>query len=164
MARNTLMTAIGVVSVALLVTGALGAYRLFSYLGALFILAVIAVPSIEAGDTERSLAPFTGLVGGLAVLFFVGLTGIWLLWSPDITTYSYVLGLPEATLVYFLFLWVLPLLGAIYYSLTFDRIGSEEIVKGILSEARTAQEREALPLAPDQVERTTDLEVEATDD
>ena len=164
MARNTLMTAIGVVSVALLVTGALGAYRLFSYLAALFILAVIAVPSIEAGDRERSLAPFTGLVGALALLFFVGLSGIWLLWSPDVTEYSYVLGLPEATFVYFLFLWILPLGVAIYYSLMFDRIGSEEIVEGILAEARRAQKRESFPLAPDQVERTTDLEVEATDD
>ncbi|MCH7661424.1 MAG: hypothetical protein IH933_12865 [Euryarchaeota archaeon] len=164
MARNVLMAGIGAISVALLVIGALGAYRLFSYLAALFILAVIAVPSIEAGSSERSLAPFTGLLGGLALLFFGGLTGIWLLWEPGVTEYTYLLGLPEPTFVYLLFIWILPLLGAIYYSLIFDRIGSEEIVEGILSEARTAQKRESFPLAPDQVERTTDLEVEATDD
>jgi len=164
MARNVLMTAIGGLSVALLVTGALGAYRVFSYLAALLILATFAVPAIEAGESEWSLAPFTGLIGGLAVLFFAGLTGIWLLWEPGVTEYSYVLGLPEATFVYFLFLWFLPLLGAIYYSLIFDRIGSEAIVEEILAEAREAQREEEYPLTPETVERTTDLGVESNDD
>lgn len=164
MVRNTLMAGIGGISIALLVAGALGAYRLFSYLAALFILGIVAVPSIEAGESELSLAPFTGLLAGLGAMFFTGLTGIWLLWEPGAAEYSYLLGLPEPTLVYLLFIWILPLLGAIYYSLIFDRIGSEGIVEGILHEARKAQEREALPLAPDQIERTTDLEVEATDD
>ncbi|MEM4781336.1 MAG: hypothetical protein QXG03_07245 [Halalkalicoccus sp.] len=164
MARNTLMTGIGGLSVALLVVGALGAYRVFSYLAALLILAAFAVPAIEANEREWDLAPFTGLIGGLAALFLIGLTGIWLLWEPGATEYSYVLGLPDATFVYFLFLWFLPLLGAIYYSLIFDRIGSVEIVEGILDEARSAQREREFPLAPDQVERTTELGVEADDD
>lgn len=163
MARNTLMAGIGGLSIALLVVGAVGAYRLFSYLAALLILATLAVPSIEAGE-ERSLAPFTGLVAGLAVLFFVGLSGIWLLWEPGVSEYNYLLGLPQPTLVYFLFIWLLPLLGAVYYSLIFDQIGSERIVDGIVSEARRAQQREAFPLAPDQIERTTETDAEVTDD
>ncbi len=158
------MTVVGGLAVALLVVGAIGAYRVFSYLAALFILSTIAVPAIEANDREWSIDPFTGLVAGLAATFLVGLTGIWLLWSPGVEEYSYVLGVPAPTLVYFLFIWLLPMLGAIYYSLIFDRIGSEAIVDDILDQAREAQQREAFPLAPDQVERTTDLEVEATDD
>ncbi|MFC6906342.1 hypothetical protein [Halalkalicoccus tibetensis] len=163
MPRNVLMTGIGGLSVALLVTGALGAYRVFSYLAALLILATFAVPAIEAGERERSVAPFTGLIAGLAVFFLVGLTGIWLLWDPAVVEYSYVLGVPEPTLVYFAFIWLLPLLGAIYYSLIFDRIGGEGIVDDILERARDAQRTEQFPLAPDQIERTTDLEVEDDD-
>lgn len=163
MARNTLMAGIGGISVALLVVGALGWYRVFSYLAALLILATFAVPAIEANERELDLAPFTGLVGGLGALFFVGLTGIWLLWEPGVEEYSYVLGLPEATFVYFLFLWFLPLLGAIYYSLIFDRIGSEEIVDGILAEAREAQREHSYPLTSETVERETDLGVESDD-
>jgi hypothetical protein len=164
MARNTIMGLIGLLSITMLVTAAIGAYRLFSYLTALLILATIAVPSIEANDRELSIAPFTGLVGGLAATFLVGLTGIWLLWTPGMEEYTYVLGVPTPTFVYFLFIWLLPMGGAIYYSLIFDRIGSEAIVDDILDQAREAQRREAFPLAPDQVERTTDLEVEANDD
>lgn len=164
MARNTIMGAIGLLSVTMLATAAIGAYRLFSYLAALLILSAVAVPAIEANDRELSIAPFTGLVGGLAATFLAGLTGIWLLWRPGVEEYTYVLGLPTPTFVYFLFIWLLPMGGAIYYSLIFERIGSEAIVEEILEQAREAQRDEAFPLAPDQVERTTDLEVEASDD
>lgn len=163
MARNTIMGLIGLIAVALLVTAAIGTYRLFSYLAALFILATIATASIETNEREWSLAPYTGLLGGLTAIFLIGLTGIWLLWDPNTAEYTYVLGVPLSTFVYFLFLWLLPPVGAIYYSLIFDRIGSEEIVDEILAEAREAQQGADLPLTPERVERTTDMEVEADD-
>lgn len=162
MARNTLMIGIGGLSVALLVAAAIGTYRLFSYLAALLILATVASASIERADRELDPAPYTGLLGWLAATFLVGLTGIWLLWDPNVTEYSYVLGLPLSTFVYFLFIWLLPILGAVYYSMIFERIGGEAIVDDIIQRARDAQEREELPLAPQQVERTT--KTEATDD
>ena len=165
MARNTIMGLVGLLSVALLVTAAIGTYRLFSYLAALLILGTIATASIETNDREWSLAPYTGMLAGLTAVFLVGLTAIWLLWDPNAATYgTYVLGVPMSTLTYFVFLWLLPPVGAIYYSLIFDRIGSEEIVDDILEEAREAQQGADLPLTPERVERTTDMEVEAADD
>lgn len=167
MARNALMTAIAVLSAGLLVTAAVGTYRLFSYLAALLILGTIATASIETNDREWSLAPYTGMLAGLAAVFLIGLTAIWLLWDPnaaEITYDSYVLGLPVSTFIYFVFLWLLPPVGAIYYSLIFDRIGSEEIVDSILEDAREAQQGADLPLTPERVERSTDMEVDAADD
>ncbi|WP_336344752.1 hypothetical protein [Halalkalicoccus ordinarius] len=166
MARNTIMGLVGLLSAALLVTAAIGTYRLFSYLAALLILGTIATASIETNEREWSLAPYTGMIAGLTAVFLIGLTGIWLLWDPnaaEITYDSYVLGVPVSTFVYFLFLWLLPPVGAIYYSLIFDRIGSEEIVDSILEDAREAQQGANLPLTPERVERTTDMEVEADD-
>lgn len=162
MARNTIMGLVGLLSVALLVTAAIGTYRLFSYLAALLILATVASASIERADSEVDPAPYTGLIGWLAATSLVGLTGIWLLWDPSATAYSYVAGLPLPTFVYFLFIWLLPILGAVYYSLIFERIGGEAIVDDVIGEARDAQRREELPLAPRRIERTTDAE--ATDD
>lgn len=162
MARNTIMIGIGGLSVALLVAAAIGTYRLFSYLAALLILATVASASIERADRELDPAPYAGLLGWLAATFLVGLTSIWLLWDPNATEYSYVLGLPPSTFVYFLFIWLLPILGAVYYSMIFERIGGEAIVDDIIERAREAQKREELPLAPQRVERTT--ETEATDD
>ena len=149
MTRNTIMSLIALLAVSLLLTAALGLYRAFSYLAAAFILAVFAISSIERDDHELNLAPNTGLIAGLALLFGVGLTGIWLLWNPSVTTYTYVFGLPQSTFVYILFLWLLPLLGAVYYAATvFVRTANDEIVTGIMNEARQVQHREDLPLSP----------------
>ncbi|QLK26185.1 hypothetical protein HYG81_00745 [Natrinema zhouii] len=152
MPRNTLMAAIGLLAVGALVTASLELYRTFSYVAAAFILAVVASASIEHRGSV--FEPYTGLVAGLAGLFLVGLTGIWLLWNPDVTSYSYVLGVPIPTLVYFGLLWLAPAFMAIYYSLLFDRIGSEAIVGDIIDEARERQQRTELPLAPKQIDRT----------
>ena len=100
MTRNTLMAATAVLALALLVTAAVGSYRAFSYLSAALILAVFASAATERADRELDLGPYTSLVAGLGVLFVAGLTGIWLLWNPSVTEYTYVLGLPQSTLVY----------------------------------------------------------------
>lgn len=148
MTRNTIMTLLAVLAVGLLLTAALGLYRGFSYLAAAFILAVFAVAAVERDEQEFDLAPYTGLIAGLAVLFGAGLTGIWLLWSPGETTYTYVFGLPQATFVYILVLWLLPLLGAVYYATTvFRRTASDERVTGIIDDAKQAQRGEDLPLS-----------------
>ncbi|WP_394741992.1 hypothetical protein [Natronococcus roseus] len=159
MTRNTTMTVIGVLSVVALVTAALGLYRVFSFVGAATILAVFAVATIERNGSELDLAPYTGLIGILGAFFVAGLAGIWLTWEPGVTDYSYVLGVPTSTLIYFGFIWLLPLTCAVYYSLLFDRVASEEIVEGILEDARKAQRGESLPLASEQPENT----LEATD-
>lgn len=159
MARNTLIVGIGGVSVALLVAAIAGTYRAFSYLAALLVLGTIASAAIERTGRERSLTPYTGLLAGLAALFFAGLTGIWLTWAPGASEYTYVLGLPVPTLVYLLFIWALPLLGAIHYSLIFERIGGDEIVAEIIENARETQATEEVPLRPERVERP-----EASDD
>lgn len=156
MARNALMAGLGGVSVALLIAAAVGTYRLFSYLAAVLILGTIASATVERTDREHSFAPYTGLLVGLAVLFFVGLTGIWLTWSPGTSEYTYVLGVPISTLFYFVFIWLLPIVGAIYYSLLFDRIGSDEIVDEIIGHAREAQRGARFPLAPTEPGSTDD--------
>lgn len=147
MSRNTLVGALAALASGLLVAAAVGAYRTFSYLAAAFIPAVVAAGAIEHGDGEFDLAPYGGLAVGLAALFVAGLTGIWLLWSPGLTEYVYVAGLPRATLVYVVFIWLLPLLGAVYYSLVFPSVGSDEIVETVLSTATAVQRRERLPLS-----------------
>lgn len=159
MARNVTMAAIGVLSVIALITASLELYRLFSFVGAAVILAVFASATIERRDGDPDLAPYTGLIGALGAFFLLGLGGIWLTWDPAGTEYSYVLGLPVPTLVYFGFIWLLPLTAAIYYSLLFDRIASDEIVEGIIEDAREKQRQESFPLAPERPKRT----VEATD-
>ncbi|TYL38692.1 hypothetical protein CV102_09240 [Natronococcus pandeyae] len=159
MARNVTMATVGVLSVVALIAASLGWYRVFSFVGAGVILSVFAVASIERSASDPDLAPYTGLIGALAVFFLLGLGGIWLTWEPGVTEYSYALGVPIPTLVYFGFIWLLPLTVAVYYALIFDRIASEEIVDDILEEAREEQRRESFPLAPEQPKRT----VEATD-
>lgn len=162
MTRNTTMIGISVFSVVALITASLGLYRVFSFVAAAIILSVFATATIERNDGDPNLEPYTGLIGALAVFFLLGLGGIWLTWSPSTTEYSYVLGLPVSTFIYFAFIWVLPLTAAIYYSLVFDRVASEEIVDEIISEARAEQRRTSFPLAPEQPERPTQF-AEATD-
>ncbi|WP_306058294.1 hypothetical protein [Natronococcus wangiae] len=159
MARNVTMGAIGVLSVVALVTASLGWYRVFSFVAAGVILAVFAVATIERSDGDPDLAPYTGLIGALAAFFLLGLGGIWLTWEPGATEYSYALGVPIPTLIYFGFIWLLPLTVAIYYSLIFDRVAGEEIVDDILEDAREEQQRTSFPLAPEQPKRVA----EATD-
>lgn len=150
------MSLIGVLAVGALITASLGWYRAFSYVAAVFILAVVASASTE--HRGSLLEPYTGLVVGLAVMFLAGLTGIWLLWNPDVTSYTYVLGVPMPTLVYFVLLWLAPAFAALYYSIRFERIGGEAIVDDILDEARKRQRDVELPLAPRRIERTTSTE------
>lgn len=154
MPRNALMTGIALLAAGALVVASLGLYRVFSYVAAVFILAVVASASIEHHGSF--LEPYTGLVAGLAGMFLAGLTGIWLLWSPDVTSYTYALGVPTPTLVYFVLLWLAPAFAAIYYSvIVFDRIGSDAVVDEIISEARDRQQRADVPLEPRRIERST---------
>ena len=154
MRRNTLMAVVALLAVGALITASLGWFRAFSYIAATFILGVVGSASTEHGGSF--LEPYTDLVAGLAGTFFAGLTGIWLLWHPDVSSYSYVLGVPTATFVYFTLLWVAPALMAIYYSLIFDRIGSEQIVDEIINEARNRQRESDLPLAPKRIDGATE--------
>ena len=157
MARNVTMSLIGVLSVGALVTASLGWYRTFSFIGGAIILSVIATSTIERSDSDPDLAPYTGLIGGLGMFFLLGLVGIWLTWDPTVTEYSYVLGIPTPTLIYFVFIWLLPLTAAVYYSIIFDRIASEEIVDDIIESAREEQRRESFPLAPKQPKRSAEV-------
>ncbi|WP_440764949.1 hypothetical protein [Natronorubrum sp. DTA7] len=156
MARNRTMGALGVLSLIALITASLGLYRAFSFVGAAVILTVIASATIERSDGDPDFAPYTGLIGALATFFLIGLGGIWLTWEPGTAEYSYVLGVPVSTLIYFGFIWLLPLTAAIYYSLIFDRIASDEIVDDIIESARERQRRESFPLAPEQPTRTAE--------
>ena len=154
------MAAIGVLSLGALITASLGLYRVFSFVGAAVILAVTAAATIERGDGDPDLAPYTGLIGALTAFFLIGLAGIWLTWEPGTAEYSYVLGVPASTLIYFGFIWLLPLTAAVYYSLIFDRIAGEQIVDDIIESARDRQRRESFPLAPEQPAGVTEAEVE----
>lgn len=156
MARNVTMAVIGVLSLGALLTATLGLYRVFSFVTAALILSVIASATIERSDGDPDLAPYTKLIGGLAAYFFIGLGSIWLTWEPGVTEYSYVLGLPLPTLIFFTFIWLLPMTGTIYYALIFDRITSDEIVEDIVDSARERQRERAFPLAPEQPTRSTD--------
>lgn len=160
MARNTTMGVIGVLAVGALVAPSLGLYRSFSFVAAAFILAVIASATIERSDGDLDYAPYTGLIGALAVFFILGLAGIWLTWEPGTTEYSYALGIPISTLFYYGFIWLLPLTAAIYYSVIFDRVAGEEIVEDIIQSARDRQRRESFPLAPEQPTGVSEAEVE----
>jgi hypothetical protein len=154
MSRNTIMTVVGVLSAAILVGTALGAYRIVSYLAAGLIVMVMFSAVAERAERELDPAPYTGLLVGLLVTFVVGMTGIWLFWSPGQTSYVYLFGLPRSTLAYVVFIWILPLFGAIYYAILFPAIGSDEIVAEIMERARSAQDSEQYPMTPERTEST----------
>ncbi len=156
MSRNVLMSAIGLLALGALVATALGTYRILSYIAALLIVGVVASSSIERGDREFDIAPYWGLVALLGATFLVGLTAIWLLWTPGQTEYTYLFGIPQATLAYLLLIWLMPLLGAILYSLRFPAIGGNEVVDDIMRRARSAQEGRRLPLVPERTRREGD--------
>ena len=150
------MTGIGVLALGALVATMVGSFRALSYIAALLIVGVVASSSIERGTREFDLAPYWGLLGLLSATFFVGVTAIWLLWTPGQTEYTYVFGIPQATLAYLVLIWLAPLAGAILYSLRFPAIGSDEIVDGIMERARSAQDGRRLPLVPDRTVREGD--------
>ncbi|WP_129112902.1 hypothetical protein [Halegenticoccus tardaugens] len=156
MPRNKLMGAIALLAAALLLAAVAGTYRLFSYLSALLIVAMVGAASIERASREFDLAPYGGLVAGLTAVFLVGLTGIWSLWSPETTEYSYALGLPSSTLVYVVFIWLLPVLASVYYAVVFSAVGSDEIVDDIVETADRVQRERELPLSPRRVEAESD--------
>ncbi|MFC5973016.1 hypothetical protein ACFPYI_16910 [Halomarina salina] len=148
MPRNTLMATVGVLSVAALVTAVLGTYRVFSYVAALLIVTTVVASSAERGVRELDVSPYAGLGAGLLVTFVAGLSAIWLLWTPGSGEFTYTLGMPQATLSYLVFIWILPLLGAVYYALLFPAIGGDDVVDDIMAEARAAQADGRYPLTP----------------
>ena len=141
------MGVLALLAAGLLLAAATGTYRTFSYLAAFFIAAVMGVASVERNDGELNLAPYSRLVVGLGAVFVTGLTIIWLTWQPGTTEYTYVLGLPVPTLAYVVFLWLLPILGAVYYALVFPRIGDKRVVDDIMDEVRQVQGTGRYPLA-----------------
>lgn len=156
MSRNVLMSAIGLLALGALVATALGTYRILSYIAALLIVGVVASSSIERGSSEFDIAPYEGLVALLGGTFLVGLTVIWLLWTPGQTEYTYLFGIPQATLAYLVLIWLVPLLGAILYSFRFPAIGGDDIVDGIMQRARSAQDGRRLPLVPERTRQEGD--------
>jgi hypothetical protein len=154
MARNAFMTGIAVLSLAVLIGTALETYRVVSVLAAVLIVAAVAVGAAERPDTAFALSPYRGLLAGLLLTFFVGLAGIWLFYTPGQTDYTYVLGLPASTLSYLVFIWILPLFGALYYSYLFPAVGGEDIVEEIMTEARTrqAEDDQEYPLAAERTQ------------
>ncbi|WP_101294335.1 hypothetical protein [Halegenticoccus soli] len=152
MPRNTVMGALAALSVGLLATAAVGMYRAFSYLAALLIVGVIGAASVERTSSELDLSPYNGLVAGLTLTFVVGLSGIWLLWNPTTAEYTYVLGLPVSTLLYVVFIWIIPVLASFYYAFVFSSIGGDDVIEQITDEAARAQRDADLPLAPQGVE------------
>jgi hypothetical protein len=141
------MGALAVLSAALLVAAAVQAYRVFSYLAVGLLVGGIGVASIERNASELDVSPYNGLAAGWAAVFVAGFTGIWLLWNPSVTSYSYVFGLPVPTLVYVGLIWLLPILGAFYYAFVFPEIGDDDVVDGIMADAREAQRERDVPLA-----------------
>lgn len=152
------MGAVAATALAALVLASLRMYVAFSYVAAVFILGVVAASVVEHGERELSLAPYTGIIAWLALVFGAGLTAIWLLWSPGVSDYQYVLGVPAATLAFFVFIWLLPIAAAVYYALAFEDIAGEDVVADILSSARRHQRRNDYPLAPDRPEEVGDRE------
>ncbi|WP_433627575.1 hypothetical protein [Halomicrococcus sp. NG-SE-24] len=146
-ARNKVMGVLALLAAGLLLSAATGTYRAFSYLAAFFIAAVLGTASVERNDGELDLAPYSWLVVGLGAVFVTGLTIIWFTWRPGTTEYTYVLGLPVPTLAYVVFLWLLPILGAVYYALVFPSIGDEQVVDDIMSEVRQVQGTGRYPLS-----------------
>ncbi|QIB73270.1 hypothetical protein GL213_12840 [Halogeometricum borinquense] len=144
--RNRVLSGIAVLAAGLLVAAATGAYRAFSFLAIGLLVGTIAVASVERNVRELDFAPYNGLVVGWTVVFTVGFTGIWMLWNPSVTSYTYVLGLPTPTLVYATCIWLFPILGAFYYAFVFDEIGDDDIVEGIMTDAREAQRGQNIPL------------------
>jgi hypothetical protein len=153
MSRNKIMGAIGGLSLAALVAAAIGAFRVFSYLSIGIIVGSLLCSSIERWGRELDLSPYRGLAGGLLATFLVGVTAIWVLWSPGQTEFTYVLGLPSSTFAYLLFIWILPLFGTLYYAISlFPTIGSDDVVERIMADAREAQSGNAYPLTPERTE------------
>lgn len=147
--RNKIVSVVGILATAALIVAALGFYRIFSYLAAAIIIGVLPVAAIERGSQEFDLTPYTGIVAGLAVLFAIGLTGIWVLWNPDVTNYSYIFGIPQSTFIYILFIWFLPLLAPVYYAISvFGDTANDELVSEVMDDARQAQRDADFPLAP----------------
>ncbi|MWG36175.1 hypothetical protein GQS65_17065 [Halomarina oriensis] len=142
------MATVGVLSVAALVTAVGGTYRAFSYVAAVLIVSVVVGASVERGRREFDLSPYVGLGAGLLATFLAGLTTIWYFWTPGSGEFTYVFGVPSATLSYLVFIWILPLLGAIYYAVLFPEIGSDDVVDDIMAEARDAQSERRYPLTP----------------
>lgn len=140
------MGILALLAAALLVAAAVEAYRVFSYLAAALLVVSLGVASAERNANELNFAPYNGLLAGLAVVFVVGFTGIWFLWNPSTTSYTYVLGLPTSTLVYVVCIWLLPILGAFYYAFVFPEIGDDAVVDGIMNDAREAQRGQSVPL------------------
>lgn len=163
MTRNATMGVVGFAAVVSLVLASLGRYMAFSYVAAVFILGVVASAVVERGDRELTTAPYTGILGWLALVFVSGLTAIWTLWSPGVSEYEYVLGVPVATLAFFGFIWLLPIVAAVYYSVAFDDIAGERVVEDIMAHARRHQRRTDYPLAPDRPTETGDREVDDTE-
>lgn len=147
--RRAMMLLTAVTAITAVVTASLGWFRTFSFVSALVILLVIAMPAMENTD-GTFFQPYTGLIVILGSSFAIGLTGIWITWDPTVTEYTYVLGVPVPTLFYFVFIWLVPTFSALYYAFVFDRVASEEIVEDIINTAHTRQREQQFPLAIEQ--------------
>lgn len=152
--KRWIMSLTAIVAICAIITVSVGWFRLFSFVSALLILLVIGIP--VADNSRGSLfRPYTELIMILGLSFAIGLGGIWLTWDPSVTEYNYVLGIPVPTLIYFVFIWLIPTFSALYYAFVFDEVASEEIVDDIIETAQEHQREQSFPLAVDQPEKDT---------
>lgn len=157
--RNTIMGLVAILATIYLIGGAMGSALLLSYASVFFILAVGVVPTIEQHDNEMDIAPYGGIIAVWAVLFLVGITGIWMTWNPGMAAeeYTYVLGLPLPTAIYLAFLWFLPFAVPVYYALNvFEKTVEQETIDTIIDDARSAQKDGDYDLLPTEVEEGDD--------
>lgn len=163
--RNGIAIFVAAFSTAILVAALFEAYVVMSYLAAILIVGTFAVATIEEGDRELDIAPYVGIIGGLAASFLIGLTIIWLTWNPEsAATGPYVLGMPIPTAAYIVFIWFLPFLAPIYYAVgAFSRIVDSERVDAIIEDAREVQSSRMVPpplatavFDPDDLDRAED--------
>lgn len=148
--RNTIMILIALFAAAFLVAAAFESAIALSYISILFIVAVASAAAIETRDSELDIRPLGGVIVGLGVIFLIGMTGIWLTWSPGMEAgeYSYIVGLPTSTAIYLGLIWLVPFLVTVYYSIgPFEETINDEVIDTVLDEAQEAQTEADLPMA-----------------
>lgn len=148
--RNIIVVIVALLASAFLVAGYIESTILLSYVAVFLILSMFSVAAIESNNSELDLWPYWGVILSLGILLLLGMTGIWLTWDPEATSYNYILGLPTPTAIFLCFLWFLPFFVVIYYALgPFDEAINDEVIDSIMNDARDAQAKSDFPLAPD---------------
>lgn len=148
--RNRIAILIALLAGAFLVAGMIGSTVALSYIAVLFILSVFSVGAIENNSRELDIRPYRGIILSLGVLLLLGMTGIWLTWSPGMSAsaYTYTFGLPTPTAIFITFIWFLPYFVTVYYAIgPFDKTINNKVIDSIMADAQDAQEQSEFPMA-----------------